>query len=403
MPANRRVQRVLLYRLGSLGDMVVSLPAFHLIERAFPDAERRLLTSFPPNAKAPPASAILENTGFVQGYFRYTYATRNLGELLRLWWQLIRWRPDVLVYFSGTSGTAAAVRNQTFFRLCGIRRFVGVPLTKDMQECRTLPEAPPTVRGNGPMFEHESERLVRNLVQIGTADLDSPASWDMRLTLAERARGGEALAPIAPYPFLAVSLGTKNQSNHWGVENWSALLERVAAIAPQFALVLLGAAVEKQECEGLAAMWRRQGAGPALNLCGELKPRESAAALQKATLYLGHDSGPAHLAAAVQVPCIAVFGARNPAGIWFPYGKEHRVLYHHVHCEGCLLQTCIAEGKKCILSISVEEVLEQVRLALAQKEHRPAPAKLSPHPLPPAESVRSAFVATQTAGGDACG
>ena len=54
-------KRVLIYRLGSLGDTLIALPAFHLIARAFPGAERRLLTNFPVNVKAPPAAAILES------------------------------------------------------------------------------------------------------------------------------------------------------------------------------------------------------------------------------------------------------------------------------------------------------------------------------------------------------
>src|SRR5882757_2146589 len=85
-------KRVLIYRLGSLGDTLVALPAFHLIARAFPDAERRLLTNFPVNAKAPPAAAILENTNLIHGYFRYAAGTRSPRELLTLWWQL---RPGV--------------------------------------------------------------------------------------------------------------------------------------------------------------------------------------------------------------------------------------------------------------------------------------------------------------------
>jgi hypothetical protein len=52
-------ERVLLYRLGSLGDMVVALPALHLVARTFPDAERRLLTNDPVSAKAAPAEAVL--------------------------------------------------------------------------------------------------------------------------------------------------------------------------------------------------------------------------------------------------------------------------------------------------------------------------------------------------------
>ena len=70
-------KRVLVYRLGSLGDTVVALPALHLVARMFPKAERRMLTSFPPHVKAPASSAVLEHTGLIEGYFRYNYATRS--------------------------------------------------------------------------------------------------------------------------------------------------------------------------------------------------------------------------------------------------------------------------------------------------------------------------------------
>ena len=110
-------KRVLIYRLGSLGDTLVALPALHLVARAFPDAERRLLTNFPVNAKAPPAAAILENTNLIQGYFRYVAGTRSPGELLGLWWRLLRWRPQVLVYMGPARGVESARRDAKFFRL----------------------------------------------------------------------------------------------------------------------------------------------------------------------------------------------------------------------------------------------------------------------------------------------
>src|SRR5438552_1447948 len=126
-------KRVLIYRLGSLGDTLIALPAFHLIARAFPGAERRLLTNFPVNVKAPPAAAILENTNLVHGYFRYAVGTRSPRELLSLWWLLFRWRPQVLVYMGPARGIDAARRDARFFRLCGISRLIGVPVTDDMQ------------------------------------------------------------------------------------------------------------------------------------------------------------------------------------------------------------------------------------------------------------------------------
>lgn len=370
-PKLRTAKRVLIYRLGTIGDTVVGLPALHVVARAFPHAERRLLTSFPPLAKASASSAVLDGTGLVHGYFRYTLRTRSLRELLRLWWQIARWRPEVLVDLSPASGVRDARRNSLFFRLCGVRRQVGVPLTEDMQACRKISAAGSPA---GERFEFEASRLVRNLAALGTASLDDPQSWDLKLTKAERARAVEMLAPANGRPIFAVSFGTKNQSNDWGQMNWRELLTQLARLYPSYALALCGATVEAAESEVSADGWRAATDMPVINLCGLLTPRESAAVFERSAVFLGHDSGPMHLAEAVQTPCVAVFSARNPAGVWFPCGEQHRVLYHHVPCEKCLLETCIVEGKKCILSITVEEVLAQVAAVL------PGTTKVDPPP-----------------------
>ncbi len=103
----------------------------------------------------------------------------------------------------------------------------------------------------------------------------------------------------------------------------------------------------------------------AVNLCGRLTPRESAAAFRRAQIFIGHDSGPMHLAATVQTPCVAIFAARNKPRVWFPYGNHHRVVYHKTECAGCGLETCIVEKKRCLTSITVDEVVEQVRAILS--------------------------------------
>ncbi len=354
MPSSTK--RVLIYRLGSLGDTLVALPALHLASRAFPEAERRMLTNFPVNVKAPPAAAILENSGLVHGYYRYAVGTRNFGELISLWWQIVRWRPQALVYIGGARGVESARRDASFFRLCGIRRLIGVPVSEDMQQNR--------VQGPDEAFEPEGTRLARNLSELGDARLDDPQSWDLRLTPEEQARADEAVSPAGGLPIIAVSVGTKVQSKDWGRENWRALLARVAALYPGHALTLSGSPPESEASEFAADGWREAGGGPVINLCGVLTPRESAAAFGRARLFIGHDSGPMHLAAAVQTPCVAIFAARNKPRVWFPYGKQHRVVYHRTDCWGCGLETCIVERKKCITSITVEEVLAEVRAVL---------------------------------------
>ena len=86
--------------------------------------------------------------------------------------------------------------------------------------------------------------------------------------------------------------------------------------------------------------------------------------LARARVLLSHDSGPMHLAAAVQTPCVAIFAARNKPRVWFPYGGQHRVVYHRVSCWGCGLETCLVEGKRCLTSITVGEVIAAARSVL---------------------------------------
>src|SRR6185437_10895125 len=118
MPASIITKRVLIYRLGSLGDTLIALPALHLVARAFPQAERRMLTNFPVNVKAPAAAEVLGSSGLVHSYFQYTIGTRSVRGLLSLWWQLVRWRPQTLIYLGGSRSVEIGRRDAIFFRLC---------------------------------------------------------------------------------------------------------------------------------------------------------------------------------------------------------------------------------------------------------------------------------------------
>jgi len=370
MAKGNKVRRVLVYRLGSLGDMLVALPALHLVARAFPGAERCLLTNIPVSTKAAAAAEILDGSGLVQGYMRYAVGTRSVGELAQLWWTIVRWRPEVLVYLGSARGVEAARRDARFFRVCGVRRLIGVPLTEGMQRnyYGAATGGKDHAMGSGHL-EPEAARLVRCIGELGAvgefADpgrLGDAASWDLGLTAAEHQAAAAAIGHEAlRFEMVAVSVGTKVQAKDWGKENWRALLGSIAADFPGRALLLAGAAEESEASEFAAEGWRSHGGGVVVNLCGRLTPRESAAALARARLFVGHDSGPMHLAAAVGTPVVAIFAARNIPRQWFPFGKQHRVVYHRVECWGCGLETCIEQQKKCLMSITVEEVMGVVR------------------------------------------
>jgi heptosyltransferase III len=314
---NEGARRVLIYRLGSLGDTVVSLPCFHLVACAFPGAERRLLTIQPISGKSAPIELVLGESGLTSGVpIRYPVGVRNPMALFRLRREIRAFDPNVLVYMAESRGVAAALRDIAFFRTCGIGRIVGAPLTSDLATHRYLPRQK--------LWEFEAERLARCLAPLGDALVEKHESWDLRFTPAERKSADATLAGwTGATGFAAFSIGTKWAGNDWGDAHWSAVLPALSAMAPTLGLALIGTADEAARSDTLATHW----SGPTLNLCGRLPPRGSALVIARARMFLGHDSGPMHLAAAVGTPAVAVFGRRSKPGIWFPYGPGHTPLY----------------------------------------------------------------------------
>lgn len=343
------IGRVLIYRLGSLGDTVVALPALKLVASAFPTAQRWLLTNFNSSTKAAPMAAVLEGTGLVHGYIRYPLGLRDVGGLISLRREIRRFRPDVLVYLAAPRGRLKAWRDALFFRACGITRLIGVPYSMHQQR--------PAMLSKGG-YEYEGIRLVRCLrPALGETRLDAPEAFDLSLSDLERRVATTALGSLADgRPLLMASVGAKVDVKDWEDRNWAALVGRLGGQLRGWGLCMVGSRDDRDRSSALLAHWP----GASVNLCGSLSVRESAAVLDHAQVYVGHDSGPMHLAAAVGTPCVAIFSSRNLPGEWFPHGHHHRVHYKPVECLGCKLDVCLEKQKMCIRSISVHEVEESV-------------------------------------------
>lgn len=344
---------VLIFRTGSLGDTVVALPSLHVVAAAFRDRPRLLLTQAPGGGKAASIQAVLEHSGLVDGFLDYDPALPWWREARRIRRRVRELGADTLVYLAPRRTLLQVLRDRLFFSACGLRRIIGIPL-QGRHQIR-----PPA----GARHPSEASRLLGALASLGSTDLESPAAWDLHLTPGELASAEQALAIFPPdQPILAVSLGTKQPANDWGLAKWTELISRLAPEFPQWGLLLIGASQERDSSERAARGWL----GPRVNLCGVASPRVASAALKRARLFIGHDSGPLHLAAASGVRCIGIFGARNPPGLWFPHGPGHLIFYREVPCAGCGLSACPpSKGHACLASIPAEEVLDAARRAMA--------------------------------------
>ena len=319
---------------------MVSLPCFHKIAECFPTARRLVLTNRPVSGAAPRLIDILNGTGLVHGTIEYDVSLRSSSALAGLRQKLRRSGADTLCYLVAPRGRISLLRDLAFFRLCGIRRVIGAPVTADLRETRIDP-------GSGEI-EYECERLARCIAELGPLDLDVRSAWDLKLSAEECDEATRTLAPFEGRPFIAVNMGGKAAANDWGEPNWRELFAFLSRDWTDFEIAVVGGSSDAPRAASLAATHPK----PVLNLCGRNVPRVTAAVLSRASLFIGHDSGPLHLAATCGVPCVGIFGDTNRPHKWHPYGRGHRV----IHPTGSIATISISR-----VSEAVTSAMDQVR------------------------------------------
>lgn len=348
------MRNILIYRLGSLGDTIMALPAFHAVRRRFPDTPITLLTNKPVSSKAAAIEEILGKGHFFNHVLDYPLKTRNPLRIAQLLLQIRLRSIDTVVNLAAYRSEHATRRDTLFFRASGARNLIGFDL-----DHRDKAPTPDPSTGE---FEWEASRISRRVSTLERVDLSNAANWDLRLSEAEHREADRLLAALSPENRkIAFCTGTKIPAKHWGCKNWEQLVEHLSPLFPGWAAVFLGTIPEAADADRCAGLWK----GPSMNLCGATSPRVSAAILSKCQLFIGHDSGPMHLAACVGTPCVALFSARNIPRQWFPRGGGHRIIYHRTECAGCGLEVCVEHAQKCMTSITVNEVVAAVREVLS--------------------------------------
>ena len=148
----------------------------------------------------------------------------------------------------------------------------------------------------------------------------------------------ESLLPSSPRPLLAVCFSSRWESKNWSIPFMADALDKVAEALPELDIFLLGAEEDRQLGEVLLQAAR--SAKP-VNLAGKTSFHALAALLSRSTAMFTVDSGPMHLAAALGIPCIALFGSTS-AVLTGPYGPVgfHTILTSTCPNSPCMERTC---------------------------------------------------------------
>jgi len=141
--------------------------------------------------------------------------------------------------------------------------------------------------------------------------------------------------------------GLYGRAKHWGDDKYRETADRLRANG--YEVVLLTSPGERQQAETIAAM------GDPLPIIGEDGDvLQLAAAISHCSVVVTNDSGPLHLATALAVPSVSIFGPTDPARTVIPGAS--RVLQHPVGCQPCYRRDCPLRHHRCMTEIAVDDV-----------------------------------------------
>ncbi len=329
---------VLVKEVNWLGDLVMSLPALRAIRAEYHDCRLSVMVRAE-------LAGFFEGLTWIDDIITYT-GSGGLGRTMRAAGEIRRRHFDLAILFPNSFESALWVT------LGGIRQRVGYAtdrrsfmLTNHAKPARDAMEGHQSQYWLGLVRDtlgiNAGEEILDQTLEVGVKPLVEMRAW----LAAHRERPDRALVAIAP----AAAYGPAKE---WALVRYAALID---LMADRFdaECVLVGAPEDRAKCDQVATTARNG----AINAAGEISLSEFIALLSLCNGFVGNDSGAMHVAAALGIPTIGIFGSTNPIRTG-PRGVQARYLYRPTECSPCLERTCKFGHYDCLRAISPEVVLD---------------------------------------------
>jgi len=345
---------VLVFRIGSLGDHLIALPAIWAARDAFPYDDFYLLGNSSSERNRVSGRSLFEKTGLFKDFFQYPswncggWSLSRWVRMIDTWKRLRNLKLDAVVYLAPLNRTTFQMwRDKLFFKSLGAREFFGLV---DVEGRTSIGLTPPL-----PCLAREADQLLERLLISGLKTPQKIRRTDLNLCvddIVEFEKTMKTLPDSVNRTWIGIGPGSNMPAKIWPRERYAEVVKKLIEKENVWPVVL-GGPEDRELGRQLVEEW-----GCGYNFAGSLSVRASAVALSRCKLYLGNDTGTMHLAASEKVPCVAIFSSRTYPGLWYPYGDHHKIFRTQVDCEGCELAVCVEKKMKCILSIQVGEVFE---------------------------------------------
>jgi heptosyltransferase II len=340
-------KKILVMRYRFIGDTVLTVPFLRNLRQAFPAAQIDLMLE-------PFSGQVVEGCPYVDRVIPFEFKTihtysaaaeRGKAAGYLHYWKLIRnERYDAAFVLKRSLSSALLVR------FAGVPRRIGFDT-----EGRGLLL---TDRVAYRQDQHEVENFLDCLrvldvpVTDKALELWSDPENDKKVA-AILARAGWKDDDLKIIIHAAASLPAKQ----WPLERFAAIMT-VLRDRYHARFVYTGSAGDAKLYGGIEKLGPFNG----LDLCGVTNVRENLSVYKTADLFFGVDSGPMHMAAAMGVPVVALFGPTDERK-WGPWGEGHRVITKRLSCHPCKPHKCA--DNECMMQISVNDALDALNKLLS--------------------------------------
>lgn len=333
----RDPQTILIFRTGYLGDTLCAIPAMKGVQRQFPKARLLFMTNLV-TGQFPFPKDVLEKIIEFDEVIAYDPARiYESGYLKTINADLKRKKIDLLVYLGQSNASfLKLLRDMIFFRIAGCKSACGFRVNAH----RIFALAQRAHRS----FDTESLRLMKLVEPLGIAP-------DMTWSLPQMPFDAASRLDHSDKPVIAIHPSAKYAVKRWPIERFIQVAKHLQS-HDNALIVIIGGMDTKAEAESLLKTLEKDRA---LDLTGQTSFLETAEVLRRCNFLLSNDSGPVHIAAAVNTPVVGIYSARDFPNAWYPWGKEHHVFRKDVDCQICFLEECPV--MTCIKNITVDEVI----------------------------------------------
>jgi ADP-heptose:LPS heptosyltransferase len=295
------MNRILVIRGGAIGDFILTLPALKALRVACPDARIEILGY-------KHIAVLAANRFYAQGVRSIEY-----GPLASFFAKNSELPAELAGYFASFDLIISYLYDpdrifESNLRRCGVENLFRGP-------ARIVEKGGHAARQLARPVEHSGFRVAELTEEIFPS-------------IADRQFAEEFLQGLSQ-PIVAIHPGSGSKQKNWPLRNWIGLLssnrhfsvaKNAARMGQQLSLVVVSGEAENTQTAQLEHQWQDPNVRFAKNL-----PLPHLAAVLEHTIFVGHDSGISHLAAAAGANCILLFGPTDP-DVWAPKNENVRVL-----------------------------------------------------------------------------